>query len=67
MLMWHAKLTWHERPPHGCDEALRPRGAGGAHNADTWQEATRVHAGPRERPSGAPRGKGRLASEGPTG
>ena len=28
------------------------RGAGGAQGADTWQEATRVHAGPRRRPCG---------------
>ena len=33
------------------------RGAGGAQGADTWQEATRVHAGPRGRPCGAPRGR----------
>ena len=27
----------------------------GEQSADTWQEATRVHAGPRGRPCGAPR------------
>ena len=32
-------------------------GVGGAQGADTWQEATRVHAGPRVRPCGAPPGK----------
>ena len=34
------------------------RGAGGTQGADTWQEATRVHAGPRGCPYGAPHGKG---------
>ena len=43
------------------------RGAGGAHGADTWQEATRVHAGPCGRPWGATRGKGGSAFGGPTG
>ena len=28
----------------------------GAQSANTWQEATRVHAGPRGRPCGVPRG-----------
>ena len=40
------------------------RGAGDAHGTNTWQEATRVHAGPREHPCGAPRGRGRQM-EGP--
>ena len=39
------------------------RGTGGAHGANTWQEAMRVHADARERCHVA----GRLASEGPTG
>ena len=34
------------------------QGAGGAQGADTWQEATRVHAGPRGRPCGASHGMG---------
>ena len=34
------------------------QGAGGAQAANTWQEATRVHAGPRGRPCGVPRGRG---------
>ena len=32
--------TWQGR-------GLPTRGAGGAQGANTWQEATRVHAGPR--------------------
>ena len=39
------------------------RGAGGAQGADTWQEATRVHAGARVGHHLA----GGSASEGPTG
>ena len=34
------------------------RGAGGAQGVDTWQEDTRVHAGPRGHPCGAPHGRG---------
>ena len=41
-------------------------GASGAQGADTWQEATRVHAGSRGCPCGAPCGKG-LAIGGATG
>ena len=33
------------------------QGAGGAQGADTWQEAKRVHAGPRGRPCGVPCGR----------
>ena len=60
------KLTWRAGPPRGCDMALRPRGraAGSpreaqvAQGTNTWHEATRVHVGPRERPCGAPHGRG---------
>ena len=44
------KATWQGR-------GWPTRGAGGAQDADTWQEATRVHAGPRGRSCGAPRGR----------
>ena len=48
--------TWHARPHGRVSEGhAAHRGASGA---DTWQEATRVHAGPRARPCGAPRGMG---------
>ena len=46
-----AEATWQSR-------GWPTRGAGGAQGVDTWQEATRVHASPRGRPCGAPRGKG---------
>ena len=46
-----SKATW-----QGC--GWPTRGAGGAQGAGTWQEATRVHAGPCGRPCGAPRGRG---------
>ena len=42
------EATWQGR-------AWPTRGAGGS---DMWQEATRVHTGPRRRPCGAPRGRG---------
>ena len=45
------EATWQGR-------GLPTLGAGGAQGADTWQEATRVHAGPRGRPCGVPRGRG---------
>ena len=38
-----AEATWQSR-------GWPTRGVGGAQGADTWQEATRVHAGPRGRP-----------------
>ena len=57
-------MTRGARDQRGCDVALRPRGraahgpheaqvghrwrAGGTGGADTWQEATRVHADARE-------------------
>ena len=44
------KATWQSR-------GWPTRGAGGAQGADTWQEATRVHAGPRGHPCGVPRGR----------
>ena len=53
-----AKATWQSR-------GWPTRGAGGAQGADTWQEATRVHAGPRGRLCGAPRGNGGRHLEGP--
>ena len=40
-----AEATWQSRK-------WPTRGAGGAQGADTWQEATRVHAGPRRRREG---------------
>ena len=50
------KATWQGR-------GWPARGAGGAWGADTWQEATRVHADAREGRHVA----GGSASEGPTG
>ena len=62
--MWRAgpggALTWRAGPPRvrrGAEATLQSRGwptrgAGGAQGADTWQEATRVDAGPHERPCG---------------
>ena len=38
-----AEATWQSR-------GWPTRGASGAQGADTWQEATRVHAGPRRCP-----------------
>ena len=68
-LTWRAQLTWHAGPARmqrgteatwqGC--AWPTRGAGGA---DTWQEATRVHANARE---GRHMAEWGLACEGPTG
>ena len=80
MLTWRAYLTWQgadvgrgttARMRRGSEATWQgcrwpTRGAGGAQGADTWQEATRVHAGPRGRPCGAPRGRG-SAYGGPTG
>ena len=82
MVTWRAgsagELTWHARPPHGCDAALRPHGraasgpreaqmAHKAHKARTRgrrpRVSTRVHADAREGRHVA----GGLASEGPTG
>ena len=45
-----AEATWQSR-------GWPTQGAGGVKGADTWQEATRVHAGPRGRPCGVPRGR----------
>ena len=53
MLTWRAELTWSAEPARmrcGTEatwqgRAWPTRGAGGA---DTWQEATRVHADARE-------------------
>ena len=57
--MWRGtEATW-----QGC--GWPTRGVGGAQGADTWQEATCVHAGPHGRPCGAPRGKGGWRLEGP--
>ena len=58
-------LTWHARPPCGCDVALRPcgRAKGGpreareAHRARTRGKRPRVSARPRGHPCGVPRGR----------
>ena len=44
--------TWVRRGTEGTwqSHGWPAQGAGGAQGADTWQEATRVHAGPRGRP-----------------
>ena len=54
-----AEATWQGR-------TWPMRGARGAQGVDTWQEAKRVHTGPRGHPCGAPCGRG-SAGEGPTG
>ena len=46
-----AEATWQGR-------GWPTRGPGSAQSADTWQEATRVHVGPRGCPCGVPRGRG---------
>ena len=67
-LTWHAGAAWIRRGTQG--HVAGPReptwGTGGAHGADTWQEASRIHADPCGRPWGMPRGRG-LAFGGPTG
>ena len=76
-LTWHeaAELTWCDRPPRGCDAALRPhdRAASGPHDAQVAHKARtrgkrpRMSTGPRGRPCGAPHGRRGSEGEGPTG
>ena len=80
MLTWRTYLTWRgadvargtaARMRRGSEATWQgrgwpTRGVGGAQDANTWQEATRVHAGPRGRQCGAPPGRG-SADGGPTG
>ena len=67
VLMWRAYLTWRgadvacattARMQRGSEATWQGRGwpTRGAQSADTWQEATRVHAGLCRRPCGVPRG-----------
>ena len=55
------------RPPRGCDAALRPRGraVGGPCEAQVAHRTRTRGRRPRERPCGAPRGKGGRHMEGP--
>ena len=56
------------RMQRGAEATWQGRGwpTRGAQGADTWQEATHVHAGPHGCPCGAPHARG-SAGGGPTG